>query len=336
MIHSYFCRRPKVRTKVFHHLLSEHGSCAVSHRASRSGHGALWALLALQVRSASPAPLNIREPPAPITILSLNEASSDSELVSTHRCHPIPSPSPSLPLLFDTTAGIDITPPPCNRIGVRYPRSDVYITTANTAANCWFCNLTMSPVTRNRSLADMQHAEIMRTVPAEYRDTNYFREVLQLEDGRTEADYEERLNQEAEKLGITISRPPSLRNEHINHNSMCDSSTTVVSHHARTASSGSNGSASTGMTSRSSNEDLETSRKRGSIRRSMSFSEYEKYLAEHDTQETRFNVFPPPIPLEPAPSLFSVSTRKSYTSIKSGIKNKFRIRRNKSAQESIT
>lgn len=197
----------------------------------------------------------------------------------------------------------------------------------------------MVHIPRKRSLADMQNAE--GPVPAEYNDEDYFHEVLQLDDGQTEALVDEKLTQEAENLGITISRPPAPNTQNATHNSMCESAMTLASHHARTASSGSQGSVSTGMTSRSSNEQLDNStplhaRKRPISRRSLSFAEYEKYLAQHEAQEAmKMGIVPPPMPSEPAPSLFSVSTRRSYVSIKNGIKHRFRLRRNKTYQEEV-
>jgi hypothetical protein len=191
----------------------------------------------------------------------------------------------------------------------------------------------IASISRKRSLADMQHTD--GTLPTEYNDSDYVREVLQLEDGHTEEIVDQDLTKEAEKLGITISRPSTPNdNPHI---SMCESAITVGSHHARTGSTGSEESNSTGMTSRSSNEQLDSStpphaRKRSSSRRSLSFSEYEKYLAQTEAQgaaKTGYN--PPPIPNEPAPSLFSVSTRRSYVSIKNGFKNRFRFRRNRTS-----
>jgi hypothetical protein len=179
------------------------------------------------------------------------------------------------------------------------------------------------------------------TAPTEYNDEDYFCEVLQFEEGETEALFDDKLVQEAEKLGITISRPPTANAQDENHNSVCESALTEPSHHARTASSGSAGSVSTGMTSRSSNEQLDNStplhaRKLPISRRSLSFTEYEKYLAQHEAQEVmKTGVVPPPMPSEPAPSLFSVSTRRSYVSIKNGIKSKFRLRRSKTNQEGL-
>lgn len=186
------------------------------------------------------------------------------------------------------------------------------------------------PLSRKRSLADMQHTD--GTLPIEYSDSDYAHEVLQLEEGQTEEAIDQDLTTEAEKLGITLSRPLSPNgNPHI---SMCESAMTVGSRHARTGSTGSEGSTSTGMTSRSSHEDNSTlyARRRSSSRRSLSFSEYEKYLAQTEAQDAAKSGFnAPPIPLEPTPSLFSVSTRRSYVSIKNGIKNRFRIRRNRSS-----
>jgi hypothetical protein len=195
----------------------------------------------------------------------------------------------------------------------------------------------MAPIPRKRSLADMQNVD--SAVPAEYNDEDYFREVLHLEEGQTETVFDEKLAQEAEKLGITISRPPTPNTQNANHNSMCESALTEASQHARTASSGSQGSVSTGMTSRSSNDQLDNStpfhaRKRSISRRSLSFTEYEKYLTQHEAQEAMKTGFVlPPMASERAPSLFSVSTRRSYVSIKNGIKHRFKIRRNKSCHE---
>lgn len=195
----------------------------------------------------------------------------------------------------------------------------------------------MSPNVRKRSLAGMQQTD--NSLPCEYNEREYADSVLRLEGEQTEAQFDEQLAKEAESLGIIISRPCTPnQSQHATHESLCGSANTVPSHH-RTASSGSHGSASTGMTSRSSNEQLDSSnhspqqlRKRMSARRSLSFSEYEKYLAQHGSTKP---ILLPPLPSEPAPSLFSVSTRKSYMSIKNGIKSKFKFRRAKSSQDDL-
>jgi hypothetical protein len=93
----------------------------------------------------------------------------------------------------------------------------------------------MAPLPLKRSLADMQHTD--RALPAEYNDSDYVREVLQLEGGQTEEAIDQQLVKEAEKLGITIAPPPTPKNDP--HVSMCDSAITVGSHHARTGSTGS-------------------------------------------------------------------------------------------------
>lgn len=173
---------------------------------------------------------------------------------------------------------------------------------------------------------------------AEYNDDDYVREVLQLDNGKTEALLDEDLVQEAEKLGITISRPSTPENNHETHMSMSNSAITVASHHVRTTSSSSNGSASTSMTSRPSNEQSDQStisNKRASARRNLSFSEYERYLEQHEAQDITKPIYPPPIAAELAPSLFSVSTRKSYNSVKNAFAKRFRLRRSKSAQEDV-
>lgn len=218
-------------------------------------------------------------------------------------------------------------------------RADVDGTNDHPAARPDFYHafvLIMTLVTRKRSLVDMQSST--GAASAEYNDYDYVREVLQLDVGKTESVLDESLVQEAENLGITISRPPTPTNNHETHMSMSNSAITVASHHARTTSSSSKESASTGMTSRSSNEQFDNStlpqtRKRSSARRNLSFSEYEKYLAQQDAQDPNKQSVPPAIPAEPAPSLFSVSTRKSYYSIKSNFSRRFRLRRNKTSQE---
>lgn len=171
-----------------------------------------------------------------------------------------------------------------------------------------------------------------------YTDSDYIREVLQLENGLTEALFDASLVQEAEELGITLSRPatPTEKEHHVAHNSVCTSADTVESHvfHARTFSSGSHGSNSTDMTSWSNGQPEiavgPQTKIRSMAKRSLSFSEYEKYLARAEAQDNALRGFASPALLpEPAPSIFSVSTRRSIKSIKSiknGLKSKLRLR----------
>lgn len=191
----------------------------------------------------------------------------------------------------------------------------------------------MSIATRDRALSNLQRSNSM--LPIEHADRDYLAEVLQLNEGLTELDYDTGLAEVAESLGIKIE-PTADEKRNAAHHSLCESALTGASHH-RTASSGSRGSASTGMTSRSSNEQLDTldhgqTQKRFSTRRSLSFTEYEKYTVDNGTKVDAKRMFPPPIPSEPAPSLFSVSTRKSLSSIRSWSKNRFKMRRVKSTQ----
>jgi hypothetical protein len=198
----------------------------------------------------------------------------------------------------------------------------------------------MAPLaaSRKRSLADMQNTDV-QPQPSEYNDRDYIREVLQLDEGRTETSFDEELAKEAESLGIVVEKPEPTEGKENAHHSMCESAITVASHHARTASSGSQGSNSTGMTSRSSLDTaMPATRKRSTAhRKSLSFGEYEKFLtqAEEDRKQENMAYSPPPIPPEPAPSLFSVSTRRSYVSIRNGIRNRFRLRRRNSSKEEL-
>ncbi|KAH8667598.1 hypothetical protein BGZ60DRAFT_52937 [Tricladium varicosporioides] len=183
-------------------------------------------------------------------------------------------------------------------------------------------------VLRKRSVTETQITDV---AVADYNDTEYLREVLQVDGRKTEAQIQDALEKEAESLGITLPRPATAKTEH----NVADSSLTVSSHHARTASSGSGDSSSTGITSRSSNE-FDTSWPPSRKRRSLSFSEYAKYLAQTEAQErSALGLAPPIAPTEPTPSLFSVSTRKSYASLKKGIRTRLSLRRNSSSIESL-
>ncbi|PQE06835.1 IBR domain-containing protein [Rutstroemia sp. NJR-2017a WRK4] len=197
----------------------------------------------------------------------------------------------------------------------------------------------MLPALRIRSHVDMQHNDAVR--PAEFNDDEYNREVLQLEGkGQTETLLDERLNKEAEKLGISITEPTAILEDLIE-TSFSDSAA-ADSDHTRTASSVSQNSSSTGLTSRSSTENLENSSTtpfcgtRSTSRRSLSFHDYEKYLEQIDEQNTK-SVHPVPAipPSEPAVSLFSISTRRSYASFKNGLRKKIFARRSRDRGEQV-
>ncbi|KAI1374907.1 hypothetical protein F4677DRAFT_147015 [Hypoxylon crocopeplum] len=166
--------------------------------------------------------------------------------------------------------------------------------------------------------------------PPELKDADYLSQVLQLSPERTEA-YLNELIMKATDLGIAISRPPSSASTDDKRNtSGAESSITLDTNHARTASTGSEGSASTTLTSYSSNNGyLEPTgriitRKRS---RALTFAQYENYLAQVDPNinQPKF-LSPSPTETESAPSIFSVSTSRSYLSIKRGL-SKIRHRR---------
>ncbi|APA15767.1 hypothetical protein sscle_15g105370 [Sclerotinia sclerotiorum 1980 UF-70] len=183
----------------------------------------------------------------------------------------------------------------------------------------------MLPALRARSHLDVQHNEAAQ--PIEYNDDDYCREVLRLEgQEKTEIQFDERLNKEAESLGISITGPSA--DERID-SPLCESPFTD-SQHTNTASSISQDSDSTGLTSTSSDEQLDIALtpqpwKQHMARKSLSFHDYEKYVKQIDAQSAI--PLPPPIPVsspEPAPSLFSISSRRSYKSFKNGIKLRLR------------
>jgi hypothetical protein len=171
----------------------------------------------------------------------------------------------------------------------------------------------------------------------EFRHSIYDREVLQLDQGTEEA-FDSKLASEAEALGIEIPAE-AVKIGHAAQTSLCESSDTTISGHARSGSSGSQESASTELTSEdegTANGGSPILRTRSGRGRSRSFGEYDRYLAHTAKQSGGSGHYahlkPPP---EPAPSLFSVSTRKSYSSIKSSIKARLRLRKNTASMEDL-
>jgi hypothetical protein len=187
----------------------------------------------------------------------------------------------------------------------------------------------MMVISRKRSISDVEKKDT--DTPEELRNKDYEKEVLQLKDEVDETATDEALVKGASAFGIIVAHPTTAGNCHT---SLCDSAITVGSKHDRCSSMDSQGSASTGMTSRSSDEHLGLSNEgRPTSRRqsSVSFSEYESFLEQVAMQQVARNSYPSPMPAEPTPSLFSVSTRRSYASIKSNFKNRFKIRRGKTS-----
>ncbi|KAI1495442.1 hypothetical protein F5X99DRAFT_422916 [Biscogniauxia marginata] len=132
-------------------------------------------------------------------------------------------------------------------------------------------------------------------------------------------------------MGISVSRPSTAASATDKRNtSGADSSATVDTGHTRTASTGSESSTSTAPTSHCSadihhdfaGKILPRRRSRG-----LSFTQYERYLAQvnPNLSQPKFLSFPA-AETETAPSVFSVSTKKSYISLKRSF-SKIRRRR---------
>src|SRR3569833_2049513 len=143
--------------------------------------------------------------------------------------------------------------------------------------------------------------------PPELSEAGYLREVLHLTARQTEADVVDELIAKASALGIATASRPSTPGK------------------ADISSADSDASASTALTSPSIHGAPALEPPSPALRRrrskSLSFSQYDKYLAQVDPnlEQPKFRLEAPP---EPAPSLFSVSTRKSYQSIKRVLKNR--------------
>ncbi|KAI2470132.1 hypothetical protein F4781DRAFT_196143 [Annulohypoxylon bovei var. microspora] len=168
--------------------------------------------------------------------------------------------------------------------------------------------------------------------PPELREADYLTQVLQLSPEKTEA-YLNELIMKAANLGIAISRPSSATSIDNKRNpSGAESSITVDTNHARSTSTGSQGSANTNLTSHSSNNGYSEpmgriiTRKRS---RALTFAHYENYLAQVDTslKQPKF-LSSSSAETESASSIFSVSTNISYISLKRGLSRLRRRRQN--------
>ncbi|KAI0007029.1 hypothetical protein F4779DRAFT_629422 [Xylariaceae sp. FL0662B] len=170
-------------------------------------------------------------------------------------------------------------------------------------------------------------------------DVDYLSQVLQLSPEKTEA-YLNELVMKATKLGIALSRPSTAVSANDKRNvSGTESSITIETSHARTVSTGSEGSASTNPTSNSSSDENQEITGRIITRRrsrALTFSQYNNYLAQVNPSLIKPKFLPasPPEP-ESASSIFSVSTRNSYMSIKRGLSRLRRRRKNLSCPEGI-
>jgi IBR domain, a half RING-finger domain len=184
----------------------------------------------------------------------------------------------------------------------------------------------MTSTPKMPSLADLQQPDAL----PEFSDRQYARDVLCLEN-TTEETFDEELSKEAAALGIEIPGIVSeIREGHV---SLCDSTATVTSRLTRAGSTESQESTSTGATSRSQTRQppansTSISQKQSRGQRFLSFSEYEKFLAQADAQSPD-GLGVCAIPSEPALSILSLSTRKSYKSVKDGVKSRLKFRKDR-------
>jgi hypothetical protein len=164
-------------------------------------------------------------------------------------------------------------------------------------------------------------------------DAEYVARVLGLAVGKTESQLDDELDARAQKYGIPTT--PLFQNvTDKRYTSSAESASTTQTPHTRTFSTASNTSASTALTSHSSlfapaSSKVASKGKDGRPTKNLNFSQYEKYLSQVDKNldQPKFRravVAPPEVS---ARSLFSVSTKRSLFSIKSGVKNKLRWRR---------
>lgn len=155
--------------------------------------------------------------------------------------------------------------------------------------------------------------DVVDTLP-EARDSDYHIEVLKMSTDRYEA-YLNSLIMKATNLGISIARNTSV----------AESNATVDTNHARSESTQSQGSASTTLTLHSFDDGRNFTGRILPRRRSraLSFSQYGRYLSDINPSlgQPKFISSSPSSPseLERTPSLFSMTTKKSYRSLRKSI-----------------
>lgn len=195
------------------------------------------------------------------------------------------------------------------------------------------------------SLSSAGPADVANRPPPELNDADYAREVLGCADERTEAALDEALATKAAGLGISLPLPrtPTPREANAFDVDAADAGA-GGSQHGRSASTSSNETTASGLTSQTSHRSQVipatltettnvTSRRRS---KSLSFSQYEKYLSHVDPTAAAHQ----PKFLNPAASgrsewpgspLIGTSRRKSVRDLKRTIASKLRRRRQISA-----
>lgn len=162
-------------------------------------------------------------------------------------------------------------------------------------------------------------------------DAAYLSQVLRLPVDKSESQLDDELEARARQHGITISHSTSDKR----YTSSAESASTTQTPHTRTFSTASNNSASTTLTAHSSifapssPKLYPTKGKDGRSNKNLNFSHYERYLAQVDKNldQPKFRKAAVAPPETSSKSLFSVSTKRSLFSIKSGMKNKMKWRR---------
>jgi hypothetical protein len=163
--------------------------------------------------------------------------------------------------------------------------------------------------------------------PELLNEEGYLKEVLHITAKQSEAEVVDELVAKASALGIATtvtSRPTTPDKQNI---SSAESATTAGTRHARTQSTDSAASHSTALTAYSfvvtakAEAPLKVTVKRSS--KGLNFAQYERYLTQIDPNLIQPKLPKPPAPpSQVAPSLFSVSTRKSFVGIKKSLKTR--------------
>lgn len=172
---------------------------------------------------------------------------------------------------------------------------------------------------------DGSTTDMVAYAPPELAEADFWSQVFGLSSDEAMKNIDN-LSAKAANLGITVPRPSTARSTTERYTSVMDSYTTSETGHARTASGESKCSASTTLTSMSANDSqsdpapIALNRKRS---RNLVFAQYDKLLAQANPRLDQPKHASLPLSTmerhNSTPSLLSVSTRKSYLSIRNGI-----------------
>jgi hypothetical protein len=151
----------------------------------------------------------------------------------------------------------------------------------------------------------------------EFNDAEYFVDVLQLSSCRTEDDLDAELATDAVLHHVVLAPLPETEAVHAR---IAPSPLSQASNVTRPRSSDSAVTSTPATSARSSQEQKQDARV---PKVQFTFDDYDSFLGRQNDSTAEFG-----IPSSgAAPSLFSVSTRKSYTSIRNDLKHRFRLAR---------